>query len=950
MSVKTEAPETSDTTSFTIEDHGFTFENFAEHFKAKKIVPRYDSMKEAKLPHDWWKLDQERIHKLLKAISTTSTAVMVGIGDDDAEVHHLHKTGAGLYKVKRSKTFQVAMSGPQASGKSSFLNALLDCPGLCLSGSDGQACTNAVVRYVHYSGTGDSVVMAEIKFHDLKKIEVIIQELAKDFYHFHHFEDEAAGAEEEEESIKKRIRTHDEADVQAKDTAQDIFETLYGSKDEFFRVWSPDAYETGEFQRNTVRKCQEAIQKLDINKEMITFYFAKTPAELSSRIKAFLTKVDGEMALWPLVDSIKYGIDRDILKQGYEFIDLPGWGDRNIAKSRHADEIKDTVDMEMIFIDTSRITTENTAINKVREAIHNRGANGVIIIATKVDSMTEDELSNCRGPGFDEINAQLEWADAKIIQAIEDGDDDEQRDLGHYQTYLKRERKSLRVSQRRQKIDHQFEGKFEDLCGTEQVKVFHVSSAEYLKWISRPKIPFALQADLSPEMTGLPELRKHLYHLPVSYNFRDLRTQVFSEVNSYLDQIDRVINQKDRSEGFKILAKEFVEHHETLIKHLKQGVEELLVRFEEILTTRNTPVNAYYRQRIEDLVERWYGLNHGPFNKILKAKGYLPAMASKAKGLENGCNWNKELSNEFVGIFKAWKQGQNQLNETLQTALSDFLRKFYGDVIWMMEHSKSDVSAIATARKNWIPYKNKMLNQIEDLINDLKEKQSQLLRRGTMSDDRQNSLVPTLMESFYHEVYSAVPPKPAPSPDGKRRRAMGKYKYQKQQMSEILLSKNNHIFDEVLDRFAIGAGKGVGQLLENHIGRIDNTLQGFSQKLYDLLPDPYDPTPQGENIRAGLRTMLPELRNQAVELQRLLPPESDEFDEDEFEILSATMDPSYASRDFTYFIDRIPGARPRFHMHIAMPKKKVVEKTKVKDEDDEDLFLLEAHSFKKRRT
>ena len=62
-----------------------------------------------------------------------------------------------------------------------------------------------------------------------------------------------------------------------------------------------------------------------------------------------------------------------------------GWGDRNVAKVRHADEIRDHVDIEIIFVDTARITTEDTAINNVRSAIQNRGVNGVIIVATKVD-------------------------------------------------------------------------------------------------------------------------------------------------------------------------------------------------------------------------------------------------------------------------------------------------------------------------------------------------------------------------------------------------------------------------------------------------------------------------------------------------------------------------------------------------------------------------------------
>jgi hypothetical protein len=62
-----------------------------------------------------------------------------------------------------------------------------------------------------------------------------------------------------------------------------------------------------------------------------------------------------------------------------------GWGDINLSRVRHAEEIKDTVDVEIILADTIRITSDDKVINSARAAIAHHGASNVKLVATKID-------------------------------------------------------------------------------------------------------------------------------------------------------------------------------------------------------------------------------------------------------------------------------------------------------------------------------------------------------------------------------------------------------------------------------------------------------------------------------------------------------------------------------------------------------------------------------------
>lgn len=63
-------------------------------------------------------------------------------------------------------------------------------------------------------------------------------------------------------------------------------------------------------------------------------------------------------------------------------------------------------------------------------------------------------------------------------------------------------------------INIQLAEKLKDRTYPELPEFFHTSPSEYLNWLSKPKFSFKARPTLSPDMTGLPALRRSLYALP----------------------------------------------------------------------------------------------------------------------------------------------------------------------------------------------------------------------------------------------------------------------------------------------------------------------------------------------------------------------------------------------------------------------------------------------------
>jgi hypothetical protein len=267
-------------------------------------------------------VDTNSIEAGLKAILTSVENVRGEEPIDDAELQHILRSAEDLCEIRRSMPMRVALIGPQGAGKSLLINALFDCDGLSLTGADGKACTSSTVKYMQYdqkNGKDYQSFIAEIRFLDARKLDDMLEEHARAYFHYLYAEEDS----DDEDAPKCKSLGQDELDRRLKDTAEEVFETLFGNKKSFKKACSPKDYKSGEFVKICQFKCDEALADLQATRRVARFT-AKDTQTLLKRIKPFMTKVPGETSLWPLVDCISIGFDNQLLRQNIEIVDLPG--------------------------------------------------------------------------------------------------------------------------------------------------------------------------------------------------------------------------------------------------------------------------------------------------------------------------------------------------------------------------------------------------------------------------------------------------------------------------------------------------------------------------------------------------------------------------------------------------------------------------------------------------
>ncbi|KAI4912024.1 hypothetical protein J4E90_006844 [Alternaria incomplexa] len=850
-----------------------TSDQFSKRFLEVKSVPKYDATQEQKADHDWWILDKTSVQVTLKEIAELVQSAMKGLPKDDRELEHLLKAITKVQQIEKKPPIKVALLGAQGAGKSLFINALFGIDGLSLTGADGAACTSAIVRYAQYPNNeaGDQIFYAEIKFLNREKMEEMLKEHIKSYTQYY---DDADDSDDEEGPRVKSFQ-QDELDRRLKDTAEDVFLTIFGSREQFKDSWSTSAYEEGEFMSICQAKCSEAMRKYDADSNGVHGVPAGSATELMKKIKPFLTKIKGEPCLWPLVDSVTIRLQHELLQQGLEIIDLPGSGDTNLSRTRHAEEIKATVDVEIVLADTIRITTDDTIIQTTRSGILHHGSSNVKVVATKIDSISDNQLNQCTGLLYDELKRLMQEADNEAAAADEQGDDETVMLMSRYKQYVERRLKLAKIRERAQDISVDLAAKLGGRTDSDRVGVFHISAADYMSWIKSPKIMFKDQPALQPNDTGIPGLRQFLFNLPAQQNLNDVDTHIRAGVPAFVEKVRRVSTQSDRDAGFRTIADEFDKLRGPLLADLVNQAKAVAKKvFKESIVKVRVDVKGYKKEVDSVLVKRWSVIPTQTFKVVLRSRGLVRPGASKSVFLKNGCDWNKHLATTLAPGFRNWCLTYNEQTQPLKKALRDSIDIIYQKAMMEIDDSAANILIIERAKSKLQKIRAKLGLKMKALMEEVEKTAKSSLYWATMEDECSNSLVSCITDGIFDQVFNARPPLHQPKRAGtttKQKYATPVGKFQKDLLAELMITPGDHFVDRTIEYFEQEVVTNMNRVIDKHFGEISTLMDHFSNTLREQAPIDYPMTAVGEAIRADLKELIPTLEEKALQLQRLLP-------------------------------------------------------------------------------
>jgi hypothetical protein len=425
---------------------------------------------------------------------------------------------------------------------------------------------------------------------------------------------------------------------------------------------------------------------------------------------------------------------------------------------------KEGADFFCIIGDTDRIKANELIIDSAVQAIAQHGPEKVAMIATKIDVLVDQDVLQELGPLYQQAREVLSWIKVKKAMAANQKlDRSMMRQLTRYERYVIRQMKEAFVLDRARDLQMQIPDTLRELSETSlaerisAIKVFSVSSAQYMRWAENTEFMFDQAPELSVESTGLPKLRQHFLSLAADQNLDEYRRHVRTFFPGLVSKIRRVIDP-NRGEGFKVVAEAFVKtikcaaiEFDTILSRCLQNLAEntLQVLLED---------KDHYLDYLDQEAENWTNIKWGAFRKMVREHGVLAPGASKMKNMRRGYNINRNIAKMLTPAFRNFARLQKPKYKNMAEDLHTVRKLVNSMVVTSIDDAESDLRSIEEAKKSWAPKGLALTTPINNLIAKLEQMSDSVATLATRETDYL-SFVARQTSAIYSQVYVARPQK-----------------------------------------------------------------------------------------------------------------------------------------------------------------------------------------------
>jgi hypothetical protein len=407
--------------------------------------------------------------------------------------------------------------------------------------------------------------------------------------------------------------------------------------------------------------------------------------------------------------------------------------------------------------------------------------------------------------------------------------------LSAYQEYLKNVAQCAFVQQRAASLEAQVKFKYKHL-DPDPIHVFSVSSSLYINWMKSRR-----RADpvLTPEMTGIPKLRKFLMGLGADDNMEAYRQHVVTILPEFIGKIERIVDCDKKNDAFAEIRPYF----KALLDEVKTAHE---AQFADFLRGKVLKIwgNPFAKDKALDAVTEvlrgWsIGTKYNTYNKFLREGGIVKNSRSMKYG-GNPANWNQEISEAINPDLVLWHKKMKKAVADIAILLDNTIKSTCEHVVSHIDISSLPESLKGIALAEWKPRQVKNLDQSAILESELKEALRTIYVYASTETDRRCPIYN--LNAFQYEKVYKMPLTEA------------WYQSQKAAMEYALLpeeSEEDSILDRIsksLDRFT---KRELQAAFDKFMAALTTELQKFDVHMSERLPTEYELTESEENS-AGL--------------------------------------------------------------------------------------------------
>jgi hypothetical protein len=274
-------------------------------------------------------------------------------------------------------------------------------------------------------------------------------------------------------------------------------------------------------------------------------------------------------------------------------------------------------------------------------------------------------------------------------------------------------------------------------------------------------------------MTGIPAIRKYLRDLPAEQNLKDYERHINTAIPAFIDKIKRTVGETKRDGGFRVIAEEFDRVRQVFMTRLLTQAKRSFQTISGLSMARMINDIPTFKERIEEfMTEDWFALKSGAWKRILKMRGTIPKGVSKAKGLEECSNWNKDLSAILAPGFHRWSKAYTEQMKAMPDSLRMALDQLHTKTTLMMSNCATNMVTVERAQKKWAPMRLKLKVKLPGLTDETTKLQQRILEWATMAFDCENNVVSNIADEVFNEVFDEVfnsaPALKPPNPKHKR--------------------------------------------------------------------------------------------------------------------------------------------------------------------------------------